>query len=199
MLHFFWDLERLAAGLFIRRTDFNGRIERYSKLLTAIERNEDLYKPDSPLQLTPKEQNDVLLNLNADFLILKIRRYVLLRLDAELSGGEASYNLPTITVEHVLPQHPAHNSVWIRWFPNEEERESYVHRLGNLVLLSVAKNSRAQNYDFDLKKQQYFTTVNGVSPFALTTQVLREQRWTPEVIQRRQKQLISVLKKVWRL
>lgn len=87
LLRFFYDLERLTAGLFIRRTDLNGRVERYSKLLTAIECGEDLYKTDSPLQLTPKEQNDILQNLNADFLILKIRRYVLLRLDTALSKG----------------------------------------------------------------------------------------------------------------
>lgn len=199
LLRFFYDLERLTAGLFIRRTDLNARVERYSKLLTAIESGEDLYKIDSPLQLTAKEQNDILQNLNADFLILKIRRYVLLRLDTALSEGEATYNFPIITVEHVLPQHPAHNSVWIRWFPDKERREKYVHCLGNLVLLSKAKNNQAQNYDFDEKKRQYFTTAKGVSSFALTTQVLREQKWTPEVIERRQKELTGVLKQVWRL
>lgn len=199
LVRFFGDLERLAAGQLIRRTDLNGRIERYSRLMSAIERKEDLYAPNSPLQLTPKEQSEILENLNAESLIQKIRRYVLLRLDAALSGGEASYNLPTITVEHVLPQHPAHNSVWVKWFPNREERESYVHSLGNLVLLSVAKNSRAQNYDFEEKKRQYFTTAQGVSPFVLTTQVLREREWTRPVIERRQKELIGVLKKVWRL
>lgn len=109
------------------------------------------------------------------------------------------YNFPIITVEHVLPQHPAHNSVWIRWFPDKEKREKYVHCLGNLLLLSKAKNNQAQNYDFDEKKRQYFTTAKGVSSFALTTQVLREQKWTPEVIERRQKELIGVLKQVWRL
>lgn len=197
LVRFFSDLERLAAGLMIRRNDLNGRIDRYSRLMSAIERREDLYTPDSPLQLSPKERSDIMENLNADSLIQKIRRYVLLRLDAALSGGEASYNLPTITIEHVLPQHPAHNSVWVKWFPNQEEREKYVHCLGNLVLLSGAKNSRAQNYDFEVKKREYFTTPNGVSPFVLTTQVLREQKWTPEVIQQRQKELIRVLKNVW--
>lgn len=199
LLRFFYDLERLTAGLFIRRTDLNARVERYSKLLTAIESGEDLYKTNSPLQLTPKEQNDILQNLNADFLILKIRRYVLLRLDTALSEGEAMYNFPIITVEHILPQHPAHNSVWIGWFPDKEQREKYVHCLGNLVLLSKAKNNQAQNYDFEEKKRQYFTIAKGVSSFALTTQVLQEQKWTPEVIERRQKELIGVLKQVWRL
>ena len=133
------------------------------------------------------------------YLVKKIRLYVLLRLDAALSEGEASYNFSNVTVEHVLPQNPASNSMWVKWFSSVEERERYIHRIGNLVLLSSGKNSQAQNYDFDLKKQKYFTTKTGVSPFALTTQVLNEQEWTPEVIERRQKKLIDKLKEVWRL
>lgn len=200
LVQFFTDLDRLAAGLMIRRANINERIERYGRLLTAIEHGEDLYTSDSPLQITSEEKNNILKMLDGDlYLTQKIRLYVLLRLDAALSEGEASYNFPIITVEHVLPQNPASNSIWMKWFPSPEERETYVHRIGNLVLLSSAKNSQAQNYDFELKKQKYFTTKTGISPFALTTQVLNEQEWTPEVIERRQEELIGVLKRVWRL
>lgn len=200
LVRFFTDLDRLAAGLMIVRSNINKRIERYSRLLNAIEQEEDLFNSNSPLQFTPEESNNIVKVLDSDLYLMKtIRRYVLVRLDAALSEGEASYNFSNITVEHVLPQNPGANSEWMKWFPSEQERDQYVHRLGNLVLLSSAKNSRAQNYDFDVKKQKYFTTKTGVSPFALTTQVLREQEWTPEVIARRQKELINVLKNLWRL
>jgi uncharacterized protein with ParB-like and HNH nuclease domain len=200
LVRFFTDLDRLAAGLMIVRSNINERIERYGRLLNAIEQEEDLFNSNSPLQFTQEESNNILKVLDSDlYLIKKIRRYVLLRLDAALSEGEASYNFSNITVEHVLPQNPAANSEWMKWFPSQEERDQYVHRLGNLVLLSSGKNSQAQNYDFDVKKQKYFTTKTGISPFALTTQVLREQEWTPEVIARRQKELINVLKNLWRL
>ncbi|MEG4048524.1 HNH endonuclease family protein, partial [Microcoleus sp. Pol17_C1] len=200
LVRFFTDLDRIAAGLMIVRANINERIERYSRLLTAIEQEEDLFNSNSPLQFTPEESNNILRVLDSDlYLIQKIRLYVLLRLDAALSEGEASYNFSKITVEHVLPQNPGANSEWMKWFPSQEERDQYVHRLGNLVLLSGAKNTQAKNYDFDVKKQKYFTTKTGVSPFVLTTQVLREQEWTPEVIARRQKELINVLKNLWRL
>ncbi|MCC3412403.1 MAG: DUF262 domain-containing protein [Microcoleus sp. PH2017_29_MFU_D_A] len=200
LLRFFRDLDRLAAGLMIVRANINERIERYSRLLTAIEQEEDLFNSYSPLQFTPEESNNILRVLDSDlYLMQKIRRYVLVRLDAALSEGEASYNFSNITVEHVLPQNLGANSEWMKWFANQQEHAQYVHRLGNLVLLSCAKNTLAQNYDFDVKKQKYFTTKTGVSPFALTTQVLREQEWTPEVIARRQKEQINVLKNLWRL
>jgi hypothetical protein len=200
LVRFFTDLDRLAAGLMIVRSNINERIERYSRLLNAIEEEEDLFNSNSPLQFTPEESNNIVKVLDSDlYLIKKIRRYVLVRLDAALSEGEASYNFSKITVEHVLPQNPGANSEWMKSFPSQQERDQYVHRLGNLVLLSSAKNSQAQNYDFDVKKQKYFTTKTGISPFVLTTQVLREQEWTPEVIARRQKELINVLKNLWRL
>jgi hypothetical protein len=200
LARFFSDLDRLASGLMIQRSNINERVERYSNLLNAIESRKDLYTPDSPLQLKQQEQEYILKILNDDFyLIKKIRLYVLLRLDAALSEGKASYNFSNITVEHVLPQNPASNSVWVNWFSTQEERDKYVNRIGNLVLLSSYKNSQAQNYDFELKKEKYFITKKGICNFALTTQVLIEQEWTPEVIERRQKQLIDKLKEVWRL
>jgi len=200
LLRFFSDLDRLASGLMIQRSNVNERIERYSKLLQAIDNQEDLYTSDSPLQFTFLEKENILKILNSNiYLIKKIRTYVLLRLDSALAEGKASYNFSNITVEHVLPQNPSPDSEWVTWFPNQEDKQKYVHQLGNLVLLSSAKNSMAQNYDFEKKKQQYFTTKKGICNFALTTQVLMEKEWTPEVIEKRQKLLIEKLKKVWRL
>ena len=89
--------------------------------------------------------------------------------------------------------------IWFNWFPTEEERAQYVHRLGNLVLLSRKKNSEAQNYDFDKKKAKYFVTGKGIAAFALTTQVLQWTEWTPAVIEKRQKELLVKLKDLWRL
>lgn len=205
--HFFTDLERLAAGLMVKRANINERIERYSRLLTAIERGDNLFSFDSSLQLNPEERSCILKILNSDlYLIQKIRLYILLRLDNKLLANtllnpKVSYDFSSITIEHVLPQNPAKFSEWETLFSSQQERDNYVHRLGNLVLLSRKKNGEAQNFKFERKKKTYFSTQKDalISPFALTTQVLKEQEWTPEVIDRRQKELMGVLKKVWRL
>ena len=68
-----------------------------------------------------------------------------------------------------------------------------------IIDLSRVKNMKAANYDFDDKKQKYFRTSDGISPFVLTTQVLNHQEWTPAVIERRQSQLMGILKQLWRL
>lgn len=84
-------------------------------------------------------------------------------------------------------------SEWSRWYPTAEIHTKWIHRLGNLVLLARTKNVAASNYDFDKKKATYFAGRGGVSPFALTTQVLQEREWTPEVVERRQAELIAHL------
>ena len=199
LLRFLQGLERLAAGLMIFRADINYRIERYGRVLAAIESRNDLFEEDSPLHLTEEEREKVIAALNGDiYKVVKIRLPILLRLDEVLSEGVATYDYPIITVEHVLPQSPPEDSEWLQWWPDEEEREEYVHRLGNLALLSRRKNSQASNFDFERKKKEYFQR-KGVSPFTLTTQVLQEDVWNPLVVQKRQEVLVGTLQKVWEL
>ena len=200
LVRFLTDLERLAASMMIMRVDVTRRIERYGRLLTAMADKENLYAKDSPIQVTPEEQGKVLAALDGDLYNLQnVPRYVLLRLDALLSGGEAHYDLPVISIEHVLPQTPDARSKWLASFPDEKQRGTLIHRLGNLVLLSRRKNASASNYEFDDKKTKYFGGKGGVSPFALTTQVLREPVWTPGVVERRQRELLGKLADLWRL
>jgi hypothetical protein len=199
ILAFLTDLDRLAASMHIRRADVTRRIDRYGRVLEAIERGDDLAAPGSPLQLTAAERTETRAALDGDiYAVTRIRLYVLLRLDSALSSGGASYDHPLITVEHVLPQSPKPGSVWHDWF-TDQQRTEWVHRLANLVLLTRRKNSQASNQDFDTKKKGYFTGAGGVSPFVLTTQVLQHQYWTPNLLQSRQGMLLENLTTLWRL
>ncbi|HEX6798964.1 MAG TPA: DUF262 domain-containing protein [Ktedonobacterales bacterium] len=201
LARFFTDLERLAASLMLRRAGINKRIERYAGLIEAIERGDNLGAASSPLQLTAEERRETLHALDGDLYLqsARIRQYVLLRLDSLLAGEGATYSYPNVSIEHVLPQNPKGDSLWVRWFPTPQLREKWVHRLANLVLLSRRKNARAANYDFDQKKRTYFAGADGVSPFAITTQVLQEQKWTPQALEQRQQELVGKLKQLWRL
>ncbi|GAA3328705.1 hypothetical protein GCM10020331_073760 [Ectobacillus funiculus] len=79
---------------------------------------------------------------------------MLLRLDSLLTTGQPFYDHAVITVEHVLPQTPKEGSKWLEYF---DDPSQYVHKLGNLVLLTRVKNSQARNYDFQKeKKESYF-------------------------------------------
>lgn len=202
VLRFFTDMERLVAGLMILGLKSEDRKKRYLKLSKNIRDEKDIFGEDSPLQLTAKECQKILTILDNNLYKdrgSQVCNYILRRIDSYLAGNEAVYNLPKISVEHVLPQNPEPKSEWLSWFPNQKQREKYLHRLGNLVLLSQKINKDAGRWDFEKKKKIYFSTKNDASPFVLTRQVLQEKKWTPNVIERRQKQLIGILTELWRL
>lgn len=199
ILHFIRDLERLAYAMFIVRANVNRRTSRYADILRAIHQKEDLDSNSSPLQLSPKEISDVLSALDGPIgSLTRVRRTLLLRLDSLLADQSARYEHATITVEHVLPRNPERNSQWLIDFPDDEERTEWTDRLANLVLLSRTMNASALNHDFDRKKREYFQK-GGVVTFALTSQVLNETEWTPDVLKRRQGMLVDELKREWRL
>lgn len=200
LIRFTKDLERLAYGLFVRRANINDRINRYAEVLRDIERGSDLFDDDSPLQLKADEQDEIVKGLNGQIYLQTavVRRTLLERLDSLLADTGATYARTTITVEHVLPQNPRSDSEWLTWFPSQDQRDTWTHRMANLVLLSRRKNASASNWDFGRKKTEYFQR-GGVAPFALTAQVLNESDWTPVVLERRQKELVNSLRKEWRL
>ena len=200
LVQFTRDLDRLAYGLFIMRSNINERIRRYADLLHAIESGATLSDSTGPLHLTDSEKEQILQALDGPIYRKgsRVPLILLRRLDSALADEGASYYHSVISVEHVLPQSPDASSDWMRNFPDQEEREQWTHKLANLVLLSRRKNARAANYDFGRKKDEYFQQ-NNVTPFALTTPVVNESEWTPEVLRRRQRELIEVLKKEWRL
>ncbi len=201
LARFFADLERLAASLMIRRQYANKREQRYWRLQAVIRQDGDLTHPDAPLQLTAHEREETIQAFGGDIYLMAAspRNYLLQRLDSALVGAGATYDTKVITVEHVLPRNPPAQSEWTKWFPTPAIRARWTHKLGNLALLSRVKNMQAENYSFAVKKKTYFALKDGVSPFALTTQVLQEEEWTPQVVERRQRELISALTQLWRL
>lgn len=198
LVQFMAKLERLAASMLLRRVYATPRQQRYMELLKQLADGDGLHA--AAFELTDAERKDTLDRIDGElYLATRVRKYVLLRLDSVLAQDPgASYDHRIITVEHVLPQNPPQESQWVRDF-TEEEAEQWTHRLGNLLLLNRRSNSRAQNYDFAVKKNKYFTSDQGVAVFALTTQVLKEPVWTPEVIADRQKYLVETLAREWDL
>jgi len=195
---FFRALERLAASMLVRRVYATPRAQRYADLLRELIDGHGLDAPSFHLAKAEKSETQRCLGGEL-YLVTKVRRYVLLRLDETLAKDPGvTYDHPLITVEHVLPQTPKAGSEWLDVF-SDDARAHWTHRIANLVLLNRAKNSEAQNYDFDKKKSKYFTGKRGAAPFVLTIQVIQHPVWSPEVLEVRQQELLEVLRTEWDL
>lgn len=102
-----------------------------------------------------------------------------------------------LTVEHVLPQKPT--PAWLEEF-TAEEHVAWVGRGANLALLAGNKNSGASNRDFAAKKEAYRSKhMIGACNIPLTDDILRCERWTPAVLEERQREFLDRATACWRL
>lgn len=162
---FFQRLERLAAYMHVCALNINERIERYNKVIVGLESDHSLDLPVAGIELTDDEKKRMMLSLEGNIYELTPRRrnYLVLRLDNFLSDGAASYDPTILTIEHVLPQAIDPTSEWAKIWPDVSEREFWMHKIGNLVPLTMRRNAQAQNYDFD-KKREFISQAEKVCP-----------------------------------
>ncbi|WP_142993031.1 DUF262 domain-containing protein, partial [Klebsiella pneumoniae] len=202
LAEFFQSLERLTYFMLVTKVGINERIETYAALIKDIESTAfdgDLVTLGT-LALTDKQKRDFVAALDGDIYrnLPKARMALVLRLESLVRApGVQLQN--AVSLEHVLPQNPPDGSDWIKWFPDEDERDCWTHRLANLVPLDRNKNSSASNYDFSKKKDAYFRGKGKASPFVLTQEVRSENEWTPNLLAERQKRLMGELKNHWKL
>ncbi len=200
---FFKALERLTYFMLVTKVGINERIETYADLTKEIE--PEAFDGDltalKTLDLTNKQKREFVAALDGDIYrkLPKARMALILRLEALVSDGSKKQAFDHLSLEHVLPQTPPAASDWIKWFPDEEERDSWTHRLANLVPLHVRKNPAASNLDFTTKKNVYFKGKGTASPFILTQEVRSEDSWMPSMLATRQKRLVGVLENHWEL
>lgn len=201
LLQFTTLMERLASAMYLTSKTSNYRIERHSNIISALEsgtQNEIL----QAMQLTPEEKNLMMHTLNDDVYHLPARKrtYAITRLDSFVSDNAFSLvDTSVLTIEHVLPQTPAADSEWLSTWPDADQRTRWTHRIANLIPLTRKKNSQAQNFDFQTKKEKYFTGKFGTTTYALATQILGYATWTPDDVIERQKHLLKVYSACWDL
>lgn len=111
-------------------------------------------------------------------------------------------------VEHILPQNPDPSSQWVKDF-SEKERERYMHSLANLTLLGGKKNTKASNLDFKDKKKIYMgeeislskkETFRMMTCYKMTIDIAHNYtEWTPKSLEKREKDLMSIIESVLNL
>lgn len=72
----------------------------------------------------------------------------------------------------------------------------WLHKLGNLTLISGSKNSEAQNSDFD-KKKGIYEKLNNKSSFDLTRDICKVSEWDIYSLKERHEQLKCSLSDLW--
>jgi hypothetical protein len=120
-----------------------------------------------------------------------LTRYILCKLERQLSGVIVDWNDARLSIEHILPENPGPD--WEVYF-TKDEQEEYVFRLGNLTLMETGKNRDIGNKLIGDKLPVYQT-----SQYALTRDKTAYTEWKPSTVQKRQTELAKLAKTVWKV
>lgn len=134
---------------------------------------------------------EILNFLQTDIYGKRPTRYILLLLNYLYHSHEQPFNTPkVISVEHILPQNPKSDSQWVQDFDNEQ-REKWTNKLGNLIILSRRKNSSLGNLDFIQKQQKYF---KGNVELGRSANIMACKTWKIDDVQNNHNETLDKLK-----
>jgi len=92
-----------------------------------------------------------------------------------------------VHVEHIYPQTPEGDARW-------DNHAQMVNRLGNLTLLGKRINTSIKNADFETKKNLGYSS----SDILLTKDLLAEESWSAETVEKRQRVLSKLAFDIWK-
>ena len=178
----------------------------YERLLEFLKKLDNKFSADWVVQYTPTDRieamNDIIkkidfanteddvfdsgcFDINKDSFLRvldgpvygkRFARYLLLKLDYYYQNHDQKMHFETLSVEHILPQNPAENSQWVKEF-NTELQDEWTHKLGNLVLITMRKNTSQGRLDFTEKVKKYFEKNIDTCPNSLRV-LTKYDQWT---------------------
>jgi uncharacterized protein with ParB-like and HNH nuclease domain len=121
----------------------------------------------------------------------RIVRYILFRIEKQLSQIEYDLDSDRYDIEHILPENPEDN--WDSF--SDVEHESSLYRLGNMTLLTSSENRDLGNKGYD-EKRPVFNNSN----FKITQKIAEDNnQWTVDRIAAHQNWMANQAKSIWRI
>jgi hypothetical protein len=159
----------------------------YKNKKTLVELIKELEK------LNPSEEQFRISFISKEFKNTKIPRYVLEKIEDEISSGEKGVNLDFIHLEHIMPKKID------KWesgdpFYLQTTYDNYVNNIGNMVLLSEKINTAIKNSLFNDKKDKYVS-----SEIKLISEIKLKDKWTKDEIEWNANRYYNTAKLIWKL
>lgn len=194
---FFQALDRYAFACELSVVDSDRQERRYEHAVRYAGDDSKLYGKGGALELTEAEHMRFIARLNRASPRDRMRRLIMLRLEAAMPGGSHLTVRNDATVEHVLPKNGG--SQWNDRFPDKRLRDEFANMIGNCVLITHKQNEAAGNRSYGDKRKVYFNASGGPPVHAVTKDIVGIEDWTYEAIEERQERLIRILCSDWDL
>jgi hypothetical protein len=172
------------------RTSLNERIERYASINSWIEHNKDLFDSQSDFMLSDIDRKSIISVLSSnDVYGRRMLKPVLARIEEEMNDNSIAINYYGLNIEHILPQNPTED-YWLSRFDTDDQI-NWTHKIGNLSLITVRKNSQASNYNYEDKIEVYFKADGKASNLAMVNDLQNYDEWTIENIALRNEEMLN--------
>lgn len=187
-------IEKITMQNWVLRLRASARNTVYYQLIRNIKESAVFESINEIFSKHAKNQ-DFIAEIGKDFYGMPYDQAILIRLDEQLKDNskQAIYD-NKLSIEHVMPKSLAYEYWKLRF--TEEDHKFWLNKIGNLAMLSVQKNSRAQHKDFNTKKEAYNSNKSTVS-FGLTKEVVDKDNWGLDEVEARQLRLIGLVEEVW--
>lgn len=171
------DIERVYNNMAIQVT----QEKKYDKTLLK-----DIYVDDN--EFLPLFNHKIIVENTRNNKVIK---YILGKIERFKGGSrDISFSSETDTIEHILPQNPGEE-----WGDDNYDFDSLIYRLGNLCLLEKSYNREIENVSYDDKIKVYQK-----SAFVTTKTIPDDyKKWNSESVNRRQQQMGSCAKTIWKI
>lgn len=187
-------LEKTTYQNWVRRLALTARLTVYFQLISAIKGGKsatDIHKI-----VRDNAQNAEFKTLiNGDVYGKPFAKAVLLRIEEHAHDTSVTLKFDgKVTIEHILPQTMT-DPYWTSRFDKDTHR-TWLHRLGNLALLSGIKNYKAKNYSFE-EKQAAYKDRGRITSFETTKPLLQLKQWSTTELAERQEMLTNAALEIW--
>lgn len=198
-LEFLKVLEKRIVIDWVNGNSFADRLARVYKILEVIDSSSSLEEiKKSDVFINDLERTTAYFRNSLDDIEfyskgrMLVPKYILIRLDMEKRNGEVLDYTNKIMLEHILPRN-AKDAYWTTNF-TIDERRNWCNKLGNLVIINGAKNTKLNNKAFAEKIEQYLSKKGD---FEITKEVLALKDWTRETVTSRQEDLMDRALNLW--
>jgi len=199
------NLSRLAS--FVLRTAFVAKFEpshfekRFADFAAKIYNGEDM--PDEEfsrfLRDCDRTEHNVLDDVRFEATMADVQmrgaqkiKALLLGINREGRPDAVILNESNCGVEHILPVSIEHWEGWKEF--SEVDPSEWIHRTGNLTLAAKGDNKPGGKFNSSFEKK---VEVYADSSVAITRDIAQRPTWSPDVVDRRQKEIAKLATRIW--
>lgn len=191
---FFQALDRFTFACELSVVETRVRESRYAAAVRHVGDDKALFSTKA-LELTDAEHNRFIEALNRPRKRDRLRRLLLMRIEAAMPNGRLLTMTDDVTVEHVLPKNGG--PWWNERFPDAALRSDLAHLIGNWVLISHKQNTAADVKPYPEKRRIYFA--DGAPIHMVTRDIVGVEEWSLQAIEERHERLVRIVCEDWGL